>query len=220
MKNAVTDPSALAQLTLDLCPKARTVLNAASKIFLTHGFNAATTDMIQREAGVSKSTVYAHFSNKEKLFLAVVQNECASFTASINDIKFIPGDITESLRVLGHAYLSVALSAPALSLYRVVIAEAPRFPALGHMFYNSGPKIVKSMVANCLIQAHNANEIDLSNISVDEAADVFVTLFRSELHLKCLTHPDQPLKKATIDRWVDIAIDTFLRSYGNRQINA
>ncbi|MCT8988066.1 hypothetical protein [Shewanella phaeophyticola] len=31
-----------------------------------------------------------------------------------------------------------------------------------------------------------------------------------------LTHPDQPLKKATIDRWVDIAIDTFIRSYGKR----
>ena len=216
MKKKQIEPLDLAKLSLDLSPKARTVLNAATKIFLTHGFNGATTDMIQREAGVSKSTVYAHFANKEKLFLAVIQSECASFTASLNGIKFTPGNITESLAVLGRAYLNVALSAPALSLYRVVIAEAPRFPTLGHMFYNSGPKVVKAMVADCLTQAHNAKEIDLNNINISEATDVFVTLLRSELHLICLTHPDQPLNSATIDRWVDIAINTFLRSYGSQ----
>jgi hypothetical protein len=34
-----------------------------SKVFLAHGFSAAATDMVQREAGVSKSTVYAHYAN-------------------------------------------------------------------------------------------------------------------------------------------------------------
>lgn len=41
----------------ELNTKALTVLRAARNVFLTHGFSA-TTDMIQREAGVSKSTVY------------------------------------------------------------------------------------------------------------------------------------------------------------------
>src|SRR3546814_1070545 len=50
----------------ELNAKALTVLRAARNIFLTHGFSAATTDMIQREAGVSKSTVYAHYANKER----------------------------------------------------------------------------------------------------------------------------------------------------------
>src|SRR3546814_6513872 len=48
----------------DLNAKALTVLRAARNVFLTHGFSAATTDMIQREAGVSKSTVYAHRSEE------------------------------------------------------------------------------------------------------------------------------------------------------------
>ena len=75
---------------LELGAKARTVLHAARKIFLIHGFNGATTDMIQREAGVSKSTVYAHFANKEILFLAVIKSECEIFTASIDNITFKP----------------------------------------------------------------------------------------------------------------------------------
>ncbi|KHN55166.1 hypothetical protein OI70_14620 [Dickeya fangzhongdai] len=53
-------------------PKARQALEAACKIFLTDGFSAATTDMIQREAHVSKSTVYAHYQTKEPLFIAML----------------------------------------------------------------------------------------------------------------------------------------------------
>ena len=42
-----------------LTEKQLTVLLAASDVFLEHGFSAATTDMIQQRAGVSKATVYA-----------------------------------------------------------------------------------------------------------------------------------------------------------------
>ncbi|MDN2663458.1 TetR/AcrR family transcriptional regulator [Psychromonas sp. 14N.309.X.WAT.B.A12] len=214
MKDLILNNDHLPRLDLNLTPKAQTVLDAATKIFLTHGFNGATTDMIQRAANVSKSTVYAHFSNKERLFLAVVQSECASFTQSMHSIKFTPGNLVESLRELGHAYLNVALSDSALALYRVVIAEAPRFPALGHMFYNSGPHVVKSNVIKCFQIALDAQEIDLQGDDINEVAEVFVAMLRSELHLQCLTHPDQPLQSKTVDHWVNIAINTFIRSYG------
>jgi AcrR family transcriptional regulator len=39
--------------------KEAVVLKAAAPVFLTHGFSAAISDMIQREAGVSKATMYA-----------------------------------------------------------------------------------------------------------------------------------------------------------------
>ncbi len=213
MKDLILQNDNLPRLDLNLTPKAQTVLNAAIKIFLTHGFNGATTDMIQRAAGVSKSTVYAHFTNKERLFLAVVQSECASFTKSIHSIEFTPGNLTESLRKLAHAYLEVALSDSALALYRVVIAEAPRFPALGHMFYNTGPHVVKTIVGRSFQKALDANEINLNGADVNEVAEVFVAMLRSELHLQRLTHPDKPLKKSVIDHWVEIAINTFIRSY-------
>src|SRR3546814_490726 len=73
----------------ELNAKALTVLRAARNVFLTHGFSAATTDMIQREAGVSKSTVYAHYANKEALFTAVIEAECASFTKTVHGIEFV-----------------------------------------------------------------------------------------------------------------------------------
>ncbi|ATC81335.1 MULTISPECIES: TetR/AcrR family transcriptional regulator [Pseudoalteromonas] len=199
---------------LELGAKARTVLHAARKIFLIHGFNGATTDMIQREAGVSKSTVYAHFANKEILFLAVIKSECEIFTASIDNITFKPGNLTENLRRLGHAYLQIALSETAMALYRIVVAEAPRLPALGHMFYNSGPRVVKDKVSNYLKAAVESKELDFEELNIEEATNLFVALMRSELHLMYLTHPDQPVLKKDIDRWVEVAINFLVRSYG------
>lgn len=48
--------------------KQELILNAASTIFLTHGFSAATTDMIQREAGVSKK-LYMHAFQVKNYYL-------------------------------------------------------------------------------------------------------------------------------------------------------
>ncbi|KOQ92535.1 TetR/AcrR family transcriptional regulator, partial [Pluralibacter gergoviae] len=56
--------------------KAQKVLAGAKSIFLARGYSAATTDMIQQAAGVSKSTVYAYYPNKEALFTAVVEQQC------------------------------------------------------------------------------------------------------------------------------------------------
>lgn len=94
----------------ELNAKALTVLRAARNIFLTHGFSAATTDMIQREAGVSKSTVYAHYANKEALFTAVIEAECAAFTNTVHGIEFRPGKLKETLTMLARAYLNIVLS--------------------------------------------------------------------------------------------------------------
>ncbi|MDR0577879.1 MAG: TetR/AcrR family transcriptional regulator, partial [Candidatus Accumulibacter sp.] len=73
------------------------VLEAAISVFLAHGFSAATTDMIQREAGVSKATMYACFPNKEALFAAAIEHQCATMTAMIEAIRLSPGDIARTL---------------------------------------------------------------------------------------------------------------------------
>src|SRR3546814_11745036 len=82
--------------------------------------------MIQREAGVSKSTVYAHYANKEALFTAVIEAECAPFTNTVHGIEFRPGKLRETLTMLAKAYLDIVLSPGGLALFRVVIAEGDR----------------------------------------------------------------------------------------------
>ncbi len=194
--------------------KAYTVLRAARKIFLMHGFGSATTDMIQREAAVSKSTVYAHYANKEALFVAVVEAECRNFAETVRAIKFCPGKLAETLTALARAYLDIVLSPSGLALYRIIVSEGPRFPALARNFYLTGPSVITSMVADHFASAAASSEVDLGSLECDEAARVFMNMVRSEPQLLSLTHPDSPPTKQQIERWVEVVVETFMRAYG------
>jgi AcrR family transcriptional regulator len=195
--------------------KARAVLNAASKVFLSHGFSAATTDMIQREAAVSKSTVYAHYPNKEALFIAVIEDRCHLFAEVLNRIQFEPGNLRRTLMALGVAYLGFLLSPDGLALFRVVIAEAPRFPQLAERFYHVGPRAIAGRVGEQLALAVKAGEVDLSAIGLDTAAGMLTGLIRSEAQLHYLTHPEARPSAEQVERWVASAVTTFILAFGH-----
>lgn len=196
--------------------KAYIVLRAARKIFLTHGFSGATTDMIQREAAVSKSTVYAHYANKESLFIAVVEAECRIFADTINAIRFSPGKLRETLIELAKAYLTILLSESGLALHRIIVAEGPRFPALARMFYKAGPNVIIAMVTDLLARAEASKELNFGGIAQDEAARVFIHLVRSEPQFLSLIHPDYSPENEQIDHWVFVAVETFMRAYEHK----
>src|SRR5262249_39637226 len=97
--------------------KATVVLAAARSVFLSHGFSAATTDMIQQAAGVSKATVYSHYPTKEALFIAVIDAECERFIASIRALRLQSMRPEDALLALAQAYMEIVLSPSALSLF-------------------------------------------------------------------------------------------------------
>ncbi|MDR2613787.1 MAG: TetR/AcrR family transcriptional regulator [Candidatus Accumulibacter sp.] len=194
--------------------KDQAILQAAASVFLTHGFSATTTDMIQREAGVSKATMYARFPNKEALFMAVVERECATMFEAFQAIQATPGDIAGMLAEIGMSYLKFLLSPTALALFRVVSAEVLRFPDLGPRFYRAGPGVGTAVVARRLSEAARAGEIDVQWVGVDTAASLFLGMVRAEGHLECLTHPDARPSAVQMERWVQVAVSTFLRAFG------
>ncbi|MDC4142357.1 TetR family transcriptional regulator, partial [Acinetobacter nosocomialis] len=42
--------------------------------------------------------------------------------------------------------------------------------------------------------------------------NIFLSLLRSDAHLKCLTHPDYLISTDEISAWVDYAVDLFLKN--------
>ncbi|MEC5342929.1 TetR/AcrR family transcriptional regulator [Brenneria populi] len=199
--------------TRPLSPKALTVLKAASKIFLTHGFSAATTDMIQSEANVSKSTVYTYYKNKESLFIAVVETECALFARRIRSIQFQRLGLREGLMAIANAYLDIILAESGLSLFRVVIAEAPRFPELASRFYQAGPATVDQIVSEKLQDTIASGDIELIGVTPDAAANLFMHLVRSEPQLYSLTHPDAIFSPKQRKIWVSAMVDKFINGW-------
>lgn len=190
------------------------VLAAAVGVFLEHGFSAATTDMIQKAAGVSKATMYAFFPSKENLFNEVVKHECAAMLATFDFMHPKAEKVDEALGRLGRRYLEFVISPVALALYRVTVAEAVRFPELGRLFYQNGPLVAKVKVKAYLIAAADAGELDLNAVGADGAASIFLSMVRGEAHLECMTQPAFRPTEAQMNLWVENAVTTFMRAYG------
>lgn len=56
-------------------PKTRIrIVNAAGAMFKKHGFENVTIDQVMAAAGLTRGGFYAHFKNKEDLFVACVEN--------------------------------------------------------------------------------------------------------------------------------------------------
>ncbi len=55
--------------------KRRQILDGARKVFMDLGFDGASMNEIARAAGVSKGTLYVYFTDKSRLFEAMVEEE-------------------------------------------------------------------------------------------------------------------------------------------------
>ena len=203
-----------------LSKKARAVLNAARDIFLANGFAGATTDMIHQAAGVSKSTMYAHYPNKEALFVAVVEAECEQFLRTVRQPNLTEERLADILNSMAQAYLKIVLSTDGLALYRMIAAEAPRFPELGRRFYLAGPATINRIVAERLESAVSKGELDLGGIGLDSAASLFVNMVRGEAQMQCLMHPDAPASAAQRDHWAKDAVTAFLLAFQKKSKNS
>lgn len=62
------------------------ILNKATEMFLTLGFKSVTMDDIASEMGISKKTIYQHFSNKDALVKATTTNLFENISCGIDEI--------------------------------------------------------------------------------------------------------------------------------------
>jgi len=122
--------------------KRSSILNAAAEIFLNGGFLGTSMDEIAAKARVAKQTVYAHFSNKRDLFVAMVSalTNQASDRVHVGVPEFHEGDdLKRYLTDYAVRQLQVVLTPRIIRLRRLVISEVLRFPELGEALYSGGP---------------------------------------------------------------------------------
>ncbi|MGO8947310.1 MAG: TetR/AcrR family transcriptional regulator [Ktedonobacterales bacterium] len=129
---------------------------AARRLFLQQGYLATSTDAILVEAGIaSKETLYRHYGSKEELFVDVLREmtlEQPEFSEMISALP-APRDrlaLRRSLTMLTRAILAMMSEPEYIALVRIMIAEAPRFPQLGPLFFASVPQRVLSIMTGLL----------------------------------------------------------------------
>ncbi|SHG52862.1 transcriptional regulator, TetR family [Kaistia soli DSM 19436] len=144
--------------------KRRQFIATAGGLFREHGFGAVNMARIAAEAGGSKSTLYNHFPTKEALFEAYVVEAGREPFASLADADDPVENVEAALAALARAYLQLVLSPDVVAINRLVIAEAPRFPELGRIFYENGPRLTLDRLEARLAQIASSGALQIADI--------------------------------------------------------
>lgn len=201
--------------SLDLStPKARQILAGAKSVFLERGYEGASVEEIARRAQVSKGTIYNYFPDKQTLFAAVVNGECQKQSQRIFEIDRNGEDIETVLRNIALHFVEFVLSPFAQNIFRIVLAEAPRFPELGQAFYESGPALGKQRLVKFLTQAVKDGELAIADADLEIAADQFIQLCKVDLFYQKLLGIKSNTNQSEIQRIADSAVATFLKAFG------
>lgn len=103
---------------------------------------------IARQAAVSKGTLYNYFTNKADLFAAFVEQCCREkLPVALAPVQE-DSPARETLTAVARAMVRLITQPDSLMLYRIIVSEAPRFPQLGAVFWENGPRVAIATLAN------------------------------------------------------------------------
>lgn len=192
-------------------PKRDSIEKAAARVFLRDGYAGASMDAIAREAGVSKATLYSHFQGKEDLFGAIARSNCQQFAVDVQASAAAGAAPAEVLRTLGRRFLGNMLSKDMLALFRILVAEAHRFPTLGRAVQSAGPG------PSCNVLATYFREMTARGVLAvaepDIAADQFFGALLGGVHFRRLLGVEKAPSEAEIERRVAAVVDAFLAAH-------
>ena len=187
------------------------ILAAAGQLFREHGYGETSMDAVALRAGVSKATVYAHFSDKRELFSAIVFSEDAERGRALIESVHGAGDLRARLSRLGRAVFDLLMAPETIATHRVVAAEAARFPEIGRAYYENGAARLLQRLEEIFAGAMAAGELRTAHPR--RAAEQFVGLVRGDLQLRAMLGVETGITKSLSDTVVRSGVDTFYRAY-------
>jgi AcrR family transcriptional regulator len=121
------------------------LIHTAGQLFLKHGYRHVSLEMLAREAHVAVRTIYVKFGGKAGLLKAVLVANRESFFS--HDMEKDAGPLKEVLGDFATHYLDLVSMPEALSMARMVVADAPGNAELAQTFFDAGPKPTRDMLA-------------------------------------------------------------------------
>jgi TetR/AcrR family transcriptional repressor of mexJK operon len=182
------------------------ILVAAQALFLDQGYGATTIEQVAGQIGATKRTIYVRFTDKAGLFHAVVKRV---LDARRPDLRAIGTNrsVDERLNDMGLRVLSYALDPDVVRLFRVVTAEAYRFPELNRTIEEQAAWGVAWTAGQMLEEEVRLGRLVLDDI--DLATKLLLNLITG-VPTKEAGRGFRPLSHADRQRWVKAAVALFL----------
>jgi TetR/AcrR family transcriptional regulator, mexJK operon transcriptional repressor len=188
------------------------ILDQAMELFMSKGFHATSMDEIARALRMSKLTLYTRFADKDAIFTAVIERKCQQYIPDDIFDSLDQGPIYDALYQIGIGFFSLILSRDAIHVYRMMAAEAERNPHLTKLFYDTGPRRVKKIMAQKF--DHLVQDKKMIITDTQKAVDHFYSLFAgSDLYLRAVMNIGKPPSPRAIKEHALTAVYSFCTLY-------
>ena len=193
--------------------KVRQLLEAARALFLEQPYDTVSTDAIAKAAKVSKTTLYVYFPSKEALFAELVSEQCGQTAQAIWSSASESHDVEEALRTIARNFLQMFATTDAFALYRSILAQVTRFPELGRVFYESGPKVLQDRLVSFLTDANDRGDMSIPDPKL--AAAQFLQLISVDVPMTGLLALDTSTERRS-EEITESGVALFMAGYRAR----
>jgi TetR/AcrR family transcriptional repressor of mexJK operon len=191
--------------------KREAILEAAKTLFLSLGYANTSMDAVAAAAGVSKLTVYSHFTDKQTLFCAAVMATCQ---IQLPDLLFEYPEgapVEEVLLTIARNFQALISSDEAVKLSRLIMAQGSLDPSFGEYFYEAGPKRVLAGMEALLRGAHERGLLRIDNPL--RAAEHFFCMVKGAPDYRLLLGCAGPLEGDEAEAHVREVVGVFMRAF-------
>ena len=191
--------------------KREAILEAAKTLFLSLGYANTSMDAVAAAAGVSKLTVYSHFTDKQTLFCSAVMATCQ---IQLPDLLFEYPEgapMEEVLLTIARNFQALISSDEAVKLSRLIMAQGSLDPSFGEYFYEAGPKRVLAGMEALLRGAHERGLLRIDNPL--RAAEHFFCMVKGAPDYRLLLGCAGPLEGDEAEAHVREVVGVFMRAF-------
>jgi AcrR family transcriptional regulator len=181
------------------------------------GYSGTSMSRIAALVGGSKATLYSYFPSKKDLFVAVIDRESTSLYDRIFHMRLTAEEPHAAINELVRRCLDGLLSDPIVSGYRLIIAEAGRFPEIGRTTYELAVRRGLERIARYFTDA--IAEGTLRSCDPMQAAETFLDLTAGNLHTQRLWNSVDKLDAAALETEAARITAVFLAAYGSDELS-
>jgi TetR/AcrR family transcriptional regulator, regulator of autoinduction and epiphytic fitness len=190
--------------------KQEAILKAALAAFLEFGYDRTTIDYVAQKAEVSTATLYKHFPSKADLFGGIMAQVWR--TDQISSTPVSPTLSPQAALIqIGQEYAQLLMSPNIQPLFRVVIAEASRFPELGTELYHRGKEPFLKRLHAYLEAQVALDKLLIADIPL--ASRQFLGMINDIIFWPRFLIMNLEISESEIEEVIINAVETFLARY-------
>jgi AcrR family transcriptional regulator len=193
-------------------PRRLCVIREARRHFMADGYAATRIEPIARAAAVSTATLYGYFPSKAHLFAAVIADASDDFSREMARVHVDEGAARDQLLRFALAYAAFMSDPFVRSVFRLVMAERPRFRDVAMGFFEKGRRDFGGPLIGALTTLAGRGELRFEKASW--AAGQLMGMIEHPVFLMPLVTGDEVQATRTLECIAAEAVDTFLARYG------